>query len=190
MFVTLWQISQSITSLLCRCAPCCSLVVISQQFAAILVLVVGRRYYLRPISARRALSSYSCITRARVCDGNAMNVWWACDASFLGPPKISDFWGEQRTWSPADLVERYRLCDSSAECECKGTMRIMVFANFSRKKIKKKSVHFHTFTLSRFLNSENAKKKLIHIYKLLLSPLAPHFLYFKPTENRHFCGRK
>ena len=43
------------------------------------------------------------------------------DASFLGPPKISDFWGEQRPWSPADLVERYRLCDSSAECECKIT---------------------------------------------------------------------
>ena len=42
-------------------------------------------------------------------------------ASFLGPPKISDFWGEQRLWSPADLVERYRLCDSSAECECKIT---------------------------------------------------------------------
>ena len=41
--------------------------------------------------------------------------------SFLGPPKISDFWGEQRPWSPADLVERYRLCDPSAECECKIT---------------------------------------------------------------------
>ena len=60
-------------------------------------------------------------TRLRVCDGNAMNVRWACDASFLGPPKISDFWGEQRPWSPADLVERYRLCDPSAECECKIT---------------------------------------------------------------------
>ena len=36
-------------SQLCRCAPCCALVVISRQFAAILVLFVGRRYYLRPI---------------------------------------------------------------------------------------------------------------------------------------------
>ena len=36
---------------LCRCAPRCTLVVISQQFAAILVLFVGRRYYLRPPSA-------------------------------------------------------------------------------------------------------------------------------------------
>ena len=82
-----------------------------------------------------------------------------------------------------------------SELRCKVTMRIMVFANFSRKKIKKvKKIaplsHFHTFTLSHILNSENAKKKLIHIYKLLLSPLAPHFLHFKPTENRHFCGRK
>ena len=54
------------------------------------VLFVGRRYYLRQISpgtregqlerakriwtARRALSGYSCITRVRVCDGNAMRV--------------------------------------------------------------------------------------------------------------------
>ena len=29
------------------------------------------------------------------------------------------FWGEQRPWSPADLVERYRLCDPSAECAAK-----------------------------------------------------------------------
>ena len=36
---------------------------------------------------------------------------------FSGSPKISDFGGEQRPWSPADLVERYRLCDPSAECE-------------------------------------------------------------------------
>ena len=65
-------------------------------------------------------------TRVRVCDGNTMRVRWACDASFLGPPKISDFWGEQRPWSPADLVERYRLCDSSAECECKGSTKFWI----------------------------------------------------------------
>ena len=78
-------------------------------------------------------------------------------------------WGEQRPWSPADLIgvprelrsngerrsdgalyfgmpksfsevrddEGYRLCDSSAECECKGTMNILGFANFFRKKMKK-----------------------------------------------------
>ena len=102
---------------------------------AALVLFVGRRYYLRPIirpwnswNSRRLLERALAllerriaVTRVRVCDGNAMNVRWTCDASFLGPPKISDFWGEQRPWSPADLVERYRLCDSSAECECKIT---------------------------------------------------------------------
>ena len=38
-----------------------------------------------------------------------------------GPQRAMLEWGEQRPWSPADLVERYRLCDSSAECECKIT---------------------------------------------------------------------
>ena len=37
-------------------------------------------------------------------------------ASFLGPPKISDFWGEQRPWSPADLIGVPRdAFDSSLE---------------------------------------------------------------------------
>ena len=80
------------------------------------------------------------------CDERAVHLRW-------GPPKISDFWGEQRPWSPADLIrvprelrsngerrsdgalyfgmpksfsevrddEGYRLCDPSAECECKIT---------------------------------------------------------------------
>ena len=34
-----------------------------------------------------------------------------------GPQRAMLEWGEQRPWSPADLVERYRLCDPSAECE-------------------------------------------------------------------------
>ena len=67
----------------------------ARKALAALVLFVGSRYYLRPIIlrnhleqslrlylerppaswiARRALSGYSCITRVRVCDGNAMNV--------------------------------------------------------------------------------------------------------------------
>ena len=61
------------------------------RLSAVLVLFVGSRYYLRPNpllnrpqeswnapwrywTARKALSGYSCITQARVCDGNAMSV--------------------------------------------------------------------------------------------------------------------
>ena len=54
-----------------------------------------------------------------------------------GPQRAMHEWGEQRPWSPADLVERCRLCDPSAECECKGTMNILGFAIFFRKKMKK-----------------------------------------------------
>ena len=57
------------------------------------------------------------------CKSLTRDETFVSEASFLGPPKISDFWGEQRPWSPADLVERYRLCDSSAECECKITAK-------------------------------------------------------------------
>ena len=86
-----------------------------------------------------------------------------------GPQRAMLEWGEQRPWSPADLVERYRLCDSSAECECKGTKRIMVFVNFSRKKIKKSEKlgplsHFHTFTL--FEQRKCPKKNNTYIYLL------------------------
>ena len=58
---------------------------------------------------------------AERCKSLTRDETFVSEASFLGPPKISDFWGEQRPWSPADLVERYRLCDSSAECDCKIT---------------------------------------------------------------------
>ena len=40
-----------------------------------------------------------------------------CNFFIRGPQRAMLEWGEQRPWSPADLVERYRLCDSSAECE-------------------------------------------------------------------------
>ena len=45
--------------------------------SAALVLFVGRRYYLRPISAVPTTGTPAGLiaaTRARVCDGNAMNV--------------------------------------------------------------------------------------------------------------------
>ena len=57
---------------------------------AALVLFVGRRYYLRPIirpwnswNSRRLLELLErriAVTRVCVCDGNAMNVRWTCDA--------------------------------------------------------------------------------------------------------------
>ena len=40
-----------------------------------------------------------------------------CNYFVWSPQRATLEWGEQRPWSPADLVERYRLCDSSAECE-------------------------------------------------------------------------
>ena len=67
---------------------------------------------------------------AKRCKSLTRDETFVSEASFLGPPKISDFWGEQRPWSPADLVERYRLCDSSAECECKGTAFFASFSSF------------------------------------------------------------
>ena len=92
---------------------------------------------------------------AKRCKSQTRDETFVSEASFLGPPKISDFWGEQRPWSPADLIgvprelrsngerrsdgalyfgmpksfsevrddEGYRLCDSSAECECKGSTK-------------------------------------------------------------------
>ena len=73
---------------------------------------VGVPRELRSNGERRRCGALKSLTREET---------FVSEASFLGPPKISDFWGEQRPWSPADLVERYRLCDSSAECECKIT---------------------------------------------------------------------
>ena len=54
-----------------------------------------------------------------VCKGtkNFWNVQIICNFFVWGPQRAMLEWGEQRPWSPADLVERYRLCDSSAECE-------------------------------------------------------------------------
>ena len=47
------------------------------RLSAALVLFVGRRYYLRPISAVPTSGTpegLSAATRVRVCDGNAMSV--------------------------------------------------------------------------------------------------------------------
>ena len=72
------------------------------------------------ILPRRGLVKNHYYTRAT---HGIVEVMWSNRGAFVekgffsGSPKISDFWGEQRPWSPADLVERYRLCDSSAECD-------------------------------------------------------------------------
>ena len=41
---------------------------------------------------------------AKRCKSLTRDETFVSYASFLGPPKISDFWGEQRPWSPADLI--------------------------------------------------------------------------------------
>ena len=75
---------------------------IKQNFTK-LFLVVEKKIILRielarwiillfKITARRALSGYSCITRVRVCDGNAMNVRWACDDFELRCKGSTNFW--------------------------------------------------------------------------------------------------
>ena len=58
-----------------------------------------------------------------------------CNYFVWSPQRAMLEWGEQRPWSPADLVERYRLCDSSAECECKGTAFFASFSSFPYTRI-------------------------------------------------------
>ena len=53
------------------------------------------------------------------------------DASFLGPPKISDFWGEQRPWSPADLIGVPRELRSNGERRSDGALYFGMPKSFS-----------------------------------------------------------
>ena len=115
-------------------------------------------------NARRAIGTASgpgtpsgliAATRVRVCDGNAMNVRWTCDASFLGLPKISDFWGEQRLWSPADLSfpKKSRQTDSKA----------LTYTSKRYKRYKR-----YTF-LSKGVYYLQEKTPLFRIFKLIFS---------------------
>ena len=120
-------------------------------------------------------------TRVRVCDGNAMNVRCVFlgapeNLGFLGraealvarrligvPRELrsngerrSDgalYFGMPKSFSEIRDDEGYRLCDSSAECECKDTTNILGFANFFRKKVKK----IYLTTLRKRMNCMNCR---------------------------------
>ena len=50
---------------------------------------------------------------------------------FPGPPKISDFWGEQRPWSPADLIGVPRELRSNGERRSDGALYFGMPKSFS-----------------------------------------------------------
>ena len=68
---------------------------------------------------------------AKRCKSQTRDETFVSDASFLGPPKISDFWGEQRPWSPADLIGVPRELRSNGERRSDGALYFGMPKSFS-----------------------------------------------------------
>ena len=68
---------------------------------------------------------------AKRCKSQTRDETFVSEASFLGPPKISDFWGEQRPWSPADLIGVPRELRSNGERRSDGALYFGMPKSFS-----------------------------------------------------------
>ena len=68
---------------------------------------------------------------AERCKSLTRDETFVSEASFLGPPKISDFWGEQRPWSPADLIGVPRELRSNGERRSDGALYFGMPKSFS-----------------------------------------------------------